>query len=86
MKLSADIDRKDQQIRQIRRQLDEAKSGISQINTNKAVMETKLENNLKKSNLENKIDCRNTTLFNRYITNNSKDNLKIDNFTIKIKV
>ena len=46
MKLSADIDRKDQQIRQIRRQLDEAKSGISQINTNKAVMETKLENNL----------------------------------------
>lgn len=46
MKLSADIDRKDQQIRQIRRQLDEAKSGIAQINTNKAVMETKLENNL----------------------------------------
>jgi len=46
MKLSADIDRKDQQIRQIRRQLDEAKNGISQINTNKAVLETRLENNL----------------------------------------
>lgn len=46
MKLSAEIDRKDQQIRQIRRQLDEAKSGISQVNTNKAVLETKLENNL----------------------------------------
>ena len=46
MRLSADIDRKDQQIRQIRRQLDEAKNGISQINTNKAVLETRLENNL----------------------------------------
>lgn len=46
MKLSADIDRKEQQIRQIRRQLDEARNGISQINTNKAVLDTKLENNL----------------------------------------
>ena len=46
MKLSADIDRKDQQIRQIRRQLDEARSGISQINTNKAVLDTRLENNI----------------------------------------
>ena len=46
MKLSADIDRKEQQIRQIRRQLDESKSGISQINTNKAVLDTKLENSL----------------------------------------
>ena len=46
MKLSAEIDRKDQQIRQIRRQLDETKNGISAINTNKAVLETKLENNL----------------------------------------
>ena len=46
MKLSAEIDRKEQQIRQIRRQLDEAKNGISQVNTNKAVLETKLENNL----------------------------------------
>ena len=46
MKLSAEIDRKDQQIRQIRRQLDETRSSISSINTNKAVLETKLENNL----------------------------------------
>ena len=46
MKLSAEIDRKDQQIRQIRRQLDETKNGISAINTNKAVIETKLENDL----------------------------------------
>lgn len=46
MKLSAEIDRKDQQIRQIRRQLDETKNGISSINTNKAILETKLENNL----------------------------------------
>ncbi|MBO7699048.1 MAG: AAA family ATPase, partial [Erysipelotrichaceae bacterium] len=46
MKLSAEIDRKDQQIRQIRRQLDETKNGISSINTNKAVLDTKLENNL----------------------------------------
>ena len=46
MKLSAEIDRKDQQIRQIRRQLDEAKNNISNVKTNKAVLETKLENNL----------------------------------------
>ncbi len=46
MKLSADIDRKDQQIRQIRRQLDETKNMVSQANTNKAVLETRLETNL----------------------------------------
>ena len=46
MKLSADIDRKDQQIRQIRRQLDETKSNVAQANTNKAILETKLENDL----------------------------------------
>ncbi len=46
MKLSAEIDRKDQQIRQIRRQLDEAKNNISNVKTNKAVLETKLDNNL----------------------------------------
>ena len=46
MKLSAEIDRKDQQIRLTRRQLDETRNGISNINTNKAVMETKLENDL----------------------------------------
>ena len=46
MKLSAEIDRKEQQIRQIRRQLDEAKNNVAQANTNKAVLETKLENDL----------------------------------------
>ena len=46
MKLSAEIDRKDQQIRLTRRQLDETRNGISSINTSKAVMETKLENDL----------------------------------------
>lgn len=46
MKLSAEIDRKEQQIRQIRRQLDETKSGIANVNMNRAVLETKLENNL----------------------------------------
>ena len=46
MKLSAVIDRKDQQIRQVRRQLDEAKNAISEANTNNAILETKLENNL----------------------------------------
>jgi len=45
-KISADIDRKDQQIRQIRRQLDEANNSIKDVATNKAVLETKLENNL----------------------------------------
>ena len=46
MKLSAEIDRKDQQIRQIRRQLDETRNNIASVMTNKAVIETKLENNL----------------------------------------
>ena len=46
MKLSADIDRKDQQIRQIRRQFDESKNAVAQINTNKAVVATKLESDL----------------------------------------
>ena len=46
MKLSAEIDRKDQQIRLTRRQYDETRNGISSINTSKAVMETKLENDL----------------------------------------
>ena len=46
MKLSAEIDRKDQQIRQIRRQLDETKNNVASANTDKAVLETKLENDL----------------------------------------
>ena len=46
MKLSAEIDRKEQQIRQVRRQLDETRSSISNVNTSKAVLETKLENDL----------------------------------------
>ena len=46
MRLSAEIDRKDQQIRQIRRQLDETKNNVAEANTSKAVLETKLENDL----------------------------------------
>lgn len=46
MKLSAEIDRKEQQIRQIRRQLDETRNNVSQANTNKAILDTKLEANL----------------------------------------
>ena len=46
MKLSAEIDRKDQQIRQIRRQLDETRNNIASVMTGKAVIETKLENDL----------------------------------------
>lgn len=46
MKLSADIDRKDQQIRQIRRQFDESRNAVAQINTNKAVVATRLEGDL----------------------------------------
>ena len=46
MKLSAEIDRKEQQTRQVRRQLDETRSSIANVNTGKAVLETKLENNL----------------------------------------
>lgn len=46
MKLSNEIDRKEQQIRQIRKQLDEARNNESLANTNKAVLDTKLENDL----------------------------------------
>ena len=46
MKLSAEIDRKDQQIRQFRRQLDETRNNITTVMTNKAVIETKLENDI----------------------------------------
>ena len=46
MKLSADIDRKDQQIRQIRKSLDETNSHIRQISSDKAANETKLESDL----------------------------------------
>ena len=46
MKLSADIDRKEQQIRQVRRQLDEANTSIRDVTANQAVLATKLENNL----------------------------------------
>ena len=52
MKLSAEIDRKDQQVRQIRRQLDETRNNVAQANTNKAVLETKLENDFWKHMLE----------------------------------
>ncbi len=46
MKLSAEIDRKEQQIRLVRRQLDEARNNISSVNTSRAVLDTKLENDL----------------------------------------
>ena len=46
MKLSAEIDRRDQQLRQLRRQSDEANSNILKVTQEKAVVETKLENNL----------------------------------------
>ena len=46
MKLSAEIDRKDQQIRQLRRQADSANANILKVTQEKAVIETKLENNL----------------------------------------
>ena len=46
MKLSAEIDRKEQQIRLVRRQLDEARNDISAVNTSRAVLDTKLENDL----------------------------------------
>lgn len=46
IKLSAEIDRKEAQIRQIRRQLDETRNNVSQANTNRAILDTKLENDL----------------------------------------
>ena len=46
MKLSAEIDRKDQQIRQIRRQLDSTKDNVAEAEKNKAVLETKLDADL----------------------------------------
>lgn len=48
MKLSIEIDRKDAQIRQVRRQLDETRNNVFNANTNNAVLETKLKNNLER--------------------------------------
>ena len=45
-KVSADIDRKDQQIRQLRRKLDEANGAIRQVSADSAVIDTKIENDL----------------------------------------
>ena len=45
-KLSAEIDRKDGQIRLLRRKLDEANGSIRQISSDKAVIETKIENSM----------------------------------------
>ena len=46
MKLSAEIDRRDQQLRQLRRQNEKANEDILKLSKEKAVVETKLENNL----------------------------------------
>ncbi|MBR3227524.1 MAG: AAA family ATPase, partial [Erysipelotrichaceae bacterium] len=46
MKLSAEIDRRDQQLRQLRRQADAGNSNLLKASQEKAVIETKLENNL----------------------------------------
>ena len=46
MKLSLDIDKKDQQLRQLRRQAENAKNEILNLTKDNAVIETKLENNL----------------------------------------
>lgn len=48
MKLSAEIDRRDQQLRQLRRQLDETNNNLLKASQEKAVIETKLENNLQR--------------------------------------
>ena len=45
-KLSEEIDRKDGQIRLLRRKLDEANGSIRQISSDKAVIETKIENSM----------------------------------------
>ena len=45
-KLSSDIDRKDQQIRQLRRKLDDANRAIRQVEADSAVVETRIENDL----------------------------------------
>lgn len=46
MKLSAEIDRRDQQLRQLRRALDETNNNILKASNEKVAVETKLENNL----------------------------------------
>ena len=46
MKLSADIDRRDQQLRQLRRQNEQANNDILKLSKEKAIIETKLENNI----------------------------------------
>ena len=46
MKLSAEIDRRDQQLRIMRKQSESANNSILNLSKDKAVIETKLENNL----------------------------------------
>ena len=46
MKLTADIERREQQIRQIRRELETATASSHAIQLDKAKIETRLENNL----------------------------------------
>ena len=52
MKLSAEIDRRDQQLRQLRRQAEQTNTNILNATHEKAVIETKLENNLNRLSSE----------------------------------
>ncbi|MDO4501382.1 MAG: AAA family ATPase, partial [Erysipelotrichaceae bacterium] len=46
MKLSSEIDRRDQQLRQLRRQVEESNASVLKVSKEKAALEIKLENNL----------------------------------------
>ncbi len=74
MKLSAEIDRRDQQLRQLRRQNEKANEDILKLSKEKAVVETKLENNLNRLTSEYQMTYEFALSHNEYeITGNEKE-------------
>lgn len=74
MKLSAEIDRREQQLRQLRRQADETNSKILKVTQEKAVLDTKLENNLNRLASEYQMTYEYAVEHNTYeITGNERE-------------
>lgn len=74
MKMSADIDRKDQQIRQLRRQIDDSNTKVIKITQEKAVLETKLDSNFNRLASEYQMTYEFALAHNEYeITGNERE-------------
>lgn len=74
MKLSAEIDRREQQLRQLRRQADETNTNILKVTQEKAVIDTKLENNLNRLASEYQMTYEYAVEHNTYeITGNERE-------------